>query len=558
MPIIPHPLPLGAQDKRAQQFMVAMRDGVRLATDVYLPDESHGGPAVLIRTPYDKSAMLTFLPVVAGYFNDHGYTVIIQDVRGKGRSEGVFRAFEAEVDDGFDTLEWVTEQPWSNGEVVMTGDSYFGFTCWAAVASGHPALKAIAPRGIATDVSAMANPDGVPALAMLAFFGVFALDHRTYAYDLPLDWSTRPLKDIIGAWIPGKRSATFDDFRQAPKGDRFWNAPYFQAVRADRIRVPALHIGAWFDEFRNTQMSDWRIARASSDAPQYLRVEVADHTGNRLWPDGSPFVDFHETEEGLRSHMSRYLDPVIAFFDREVRGIDNGPISPVVVEVAEAGVWEGETWPPVSARAVRYQLADGARAAVGPTGGSLAVEGDGAEHTTTWVHDPQNLVPFLPADPIAVLYGIPPDEREVEGRDDVLTFTGEAATDAVDLMGPVRVSLAVTADAPVIQVAAKLVDVFPDGRARFITDGIRQISRPDPTEPVAIDLKDVAYRLLPGHRLRLEVAASCFPRYLPVINPEGDSWSATTGPQVEYRLRTGGGADSFLQVTVADEVIKER
>ena len=132
-------------DPRADQQMVPMRDGVVLATDVYLPDGPGPFPAVLVRLPYDKNGRYCWMPFISRHFTDRGYAFLPHDVRGKFRSEGEVNAFVHEIDDGYDTIDWVSRQPWSNGRVGMWGDSYYGFTQWTAVASGHPALKAMSP-----------------------------------------------------------------------------------------------------------------------------------------------------------------------------------------------------------------------------------------------------------------------------------------------------------------------------------------------------------------------------------------------------------------------------
>ncbi|WP_375003494.1 CocE/NonD family hydrolase [Aeromicrobium sp. CTD01-1L150] len=552
MPMHTEPLPIDPTPERADAVMVPMRDGARLETDVYRPARPNGGPAVVIRTPYGHRSALTFLPLVAEYLNERGYAVVTQDVRGTGGSEGDFRPY-VEIDDGYDTLDWVAAQRWSNGGVVMLGDSYFGLTQWAAIASGHPALRAVAPRGISTNGPRdVIYTNGAFNLAMMTFFATMTVDGRLYPYTLPLDWQTRPLQDLLSSWLPGRTSSSFEEWRQAQPGDRYWRQEHFWRVRADQIRIPGMHLTGWYDEYRSSQISDWRVAGRSTRSNQYLRIDVADHTGNQLPPHGDTFVDFHETEKGIRDYLPRYLDPIVAFYDREARGMVDESLPPVRVEVVEGGIWEGETWPPPSARNKRFHLADGAAAAKGPDGGALADSSDSDEHIERWTHDPDDLVPFLAEDPIQGLYGGLPDERPVEERPDVLTFTSEAMRIPLDLMGFAQTSLQVSGDAPVIQVTAKLVDVFPDGHARRITEGVHQLERPDPTEPVVVKLSDIGYRILPGHRLRLEIAASCFPRWMPVIDPEGDSWTATTGAPVEYQLRVGGGARSHLDVTVTE------
>ncbi len=137
----------GPHSALATEVMVPMRDGVRLATDVYLPQgDATPGPTILTRLPYDKNGEYTFMPQIASYFLGRGYRVVVQDVRGKFRSEGETLLFVNEADDGYDTLDWISRQQWSDGVVGMWGDSYYGYTQWAAVSSGHPALRAFVPR----------------------------------------------------------------------------------------------------------------------------------------------------------------------------------------------------------------------------------------------------------------------------------------------------------------------------------------------------------------------------------------------------------------------------
>src|SRR6478672_8540732 len=145
-------LEAAALDPRAQQHMAPMRDGVELATDVYLPDGQGPWPSVLVRLPYDKNGRYCWMPFIATHVIARGYAFVPQDVRGRVRSEGEPLAFVNEVEDGYDTIDWLAQQPWSNGAVGMWGDSYYGFTQWAAVAARHPALKAIVPRVTIADI----------------------------------------------------------------------------------------------------------------------------------------------------------------------------------------------------------------------------------------------------------------------------------------------------------------------------------------------------------------------------------------------------------------------
>ena len=201
----------GAVDPRAEQHMVPMRDGVSLAIDVYLPEAAAPCAAVLVRLPYDKNGRYCWMPQIARHFTDRGYVFLVQDVRGKFRSGGEVNAFVHEIDDGYDTLEWVTRQPWSNGAVGMWGDSYYGFTQWTAVASGHPALRAIVPRVTVADLFEWL--DGVTPLYGAHYLAQYWSDGLLAPLDARLD-----------------AAAAVRALRRRLRGDR---------VAIDRVRPPA-------------------------------------------------------------------------------------------------------------------------------------------------------------------------------------------------------------------------------------------------------------------------------------------------------------------------------
>jgi uncharacterized protein len=197
----------------ATEHMVDMRDGVRLATDVYLPAEGGPAEAVLVRLPYDKDSRYVFFDRVAPRFTSRGYALVVQDVRGKFRSEGATVGFVGEAHDGYDTIEWITRQPWSNGVVGMFGDSYYGYTQWAAVSARHPALKAIVPRVTSADLVKPTPASGltdVPWMVHADYVSHYWVDHDIYEYDQ--DYSLRPLIAIFddGFERVGARSSFFD------------------------------------------------------------------------------------------------------------------------------------------------------------------------------------------------------------------------------------------------------------------------------------------------------------------------------------------------------------
>src|SRR4051812_24781529 len=191
----------------AEEHMVAMRDGARLATDVYLPaGDVTPGPVVLIRLPYDKNGEYTFIPDIATYMVDRGYRVVTQDVRGKFRSEGESILWINEAYDGYDTIEWITHQPWSDGAVGMWGDSYYGFTQLAAASTAHPALRAIAPRVTGTrlgDLPVRRPGERVVAEVEMGVGRLYPVTHfqANDTYHWEMDWSARPYADAVERWF---------------------------------------------------------------------------------------------------------------------------------------------------------------------------------------------------------------------------------------------------------------------------------------------------------------------------------------------------------------------
>ncbi len=270
---------------------IRMRDGILLAGDVYLPgapdaaDEAPGD-TILIRLPYDKSGVYTFIPQIAEYFMQHGYRVVAQDVRGKFRSEGDALLFVNEVDDGYDTIEWITQQSWSNGRVAMWGDSYYGYTQWAAAASGHPALKAISPRltGTALGEPVRRDPDSRTAGVE---WGVTYLYPLTQFFDRDMvlwepDWSRRDFAAQAEEFMEqvGCRSLSYDQWYPHPV-----SLPRFPAGDPFAGRsVPTLHTIGWWDNCSPLSWAD--VDRIKShphwDAHHHLRIESIDHESFQL------------------------------------------------------------------------------------------------------------------------------------------------------------------------------------------------------------------------------------------------------------------------------------
>ena len=516
--------------------MVAMRDGVRLATDLFLPAGSGPWPAVLIRHPYAPNP---FWDPIGSYIAEHGYVAVIQIVRGKHRSEGEPVPFVRDRADGYDTLDWIERQAWSDGRVAAFGDSYYGFTAWAAAASRHPALRALATRMTSSDIGDdWMRHGGVFNLGPIASWAAYTWTGHELCEFEP-DWTVRPLADLVPSWTGGGTCRPLEEWLRRPANDLGWTVGIYGTSTSPALglRLPALHRGAWWDPFRRGQMADWRDAAESSPCRQELVFDATDHYDHPWSPDGEPPIDILADLERFLPYLPRYLDDTLAFFDMHLRGRrPPGPPGRLVRYHLANGDWEtSTTWPPRGTRQTELCLT---------AAGGLAAQPARGEERLAWKHDPADLVPSL-TEYWAPLLELS-DERGLAEREDVLTFTSEPLEAPLDLAGFASAELLARSSAPAMQLVVELVDVFPDGRCLRITEGVRQLPVDGDTR-AAVDLGPVGYRLLPGHRLRLHVSSSSFPRYMPYPGDASDPWTATTWRTNSQELVVGGAAGSRLR-----------
>jgi uncharacterized protein len=539
-------------DPRAEQTMVRMRDGIHLATDIYLPEGHSRAPAVLVRLPYDKNGRYTFMTRFAPYVNERGYAFVVQDVRGKFRSEGETMPFVHEVEDGYDTLDWIAAQPWSDGRVGMWGDSYYGFTQWAAAASGHPALKAIVPRVTSTDFR-VSNWWGEKVVMLYSAQYLTECWLDQWMYHIRFDWSVRPLTHVFDEAFAaiGRRSAACDAMLgvQGPR-----NPARSQAAHPfDLLKIPVLHSVGWFDNVAPFSLEDYEriIARREQRPLQYLVGDAVDHEMYHLRHAPIEEADDHNTNaSALERLIPECLSPGLDFCDVFVKGKGDAAIVPRARWfLGNVGWRTSPAWPPTQSRELRLYLGSPEKATASIDGGALLPRPDPVTRVAAWTHDPANLVPSTAEDPFAMLHSWE-DERRVQGRDDVLTFTGEPFAEPLDLAGPIGVRLTVGSTCSSMHVYVKLCDVFPDGTARMLVRGESLVRQEDYGQPIDVGMSHTAYRLQPGHRLRISVASSDYPLYLWHPGTNENPWIATKGVANEQTLTTGGVSPSFVEVTI--------
>jgi putative CocE/NonD family hydrolase len=536
------PIVAGATLMEPRTVRIRMRDGVHLATDVYLPRQANGrrAPVVFARGPYGKRELVACQPAIASVLVEHGYAVIAQDIRGRYGSEGVAAPFSPlESGDAWDTLEWMATQRWAADAAIMIGDSYGGWLQWAAVAAGHRLLRGIVPGMTSTRIGDDWMYDhGTFCLSTMAEWAVTAWSGGENAFR-DLDWTGRPLGDLVDSWVRGSDAEMhLERWTTHAPSDPFWRTGAFGEVRADRVEVPALHLGGWWDLFRSGQLDDWRAARHRPD--QYLVMSCTDHHHVPL--QAEPWLGTADEDDLL--FAERYVATILPFLEL-VSGRATAPPQPVRYEVAYAGWREADRWPPAELTRLSLHLVDGARALVDAHGGGLSERPARVPMSVSWTHDPEHLVPSLAPDPFAMLVK-PPDERLVQERDDVLTFSTPPLERPLELVGSSVLHLPGAVEHG-RQFVVKLSDVFLDGRAFGITEGARTIRGDGRTDAVTVPLRACSYRLRPGHSLRLEIAASHFPRYLP--GAPSNPW-LSLGEPTTYRLEVGGLNGSRLDLSV--------
>ncbi|MEI3865721.1 CocE/NonD family hydrolase [Microbacterium sp. CCNWLW134] len=516
---VPTRLLQSVADRRAtREERVRMRDGVRLATDVYLPAAGLGPvPTVLIRLPYDKTGRYTFIPQIAEHFAAHGFACVTQDVRGKYRSEGEREPFIREADDGCDTVDWIISQDWSNGAVGTWGDSYYGFTQWALASRHHPAHRAMVPRVTGHRFGDMRPGGGMPTFTLLDWV-IDAWAVRELILTGGARHDTLPARSAAHPSLPdGQR--LFERFVTVAEDPEAFVAGLFpDGNPAERLTIPALHTGGWFDNLQFWQLDDWHAAqRSPASEHQFLRMWTSDHEDYRWREADEPLVaDFGEDADALAEHVPRLLSEAIPFLrhylgDRH----DRWPAATVRYEHARVGVRDAAEWPPRRSEQKTFHLAAGALTD-SPATGELS-----------WAHEPADPVPF----PIRSEWdqnrtGLP-DEASLHAREDVAIFDSPPLDAPLDLVGGIDVSARISAGTERTHVIARLLDVHPGGRATMILANATDCVA-DGRQPFHVRLGDTAYRLPAGHRLRLALSSSLAGQYPVHPGTDESAWDATT------------------------------
>jgi putative CocE/NonD family hydrolase len=518
-----------------EQVMVPMRDGTRLAASVMRPAVDHPVPAVLIRTPYDKTAQR----LQEKQWADAGYAFVRQDVRGRFDSEGEFYPFRDDPADGFDTIEWVAKQTWCDGKVGQTGASHVGTVQYLVAPAAPPHMAALNPEFAPASVyhywwwqnGAFRLSFNVAWAIFLAFDNLRHYPARREALEAarqqvwvtPEQMKALDIKRLYREWQRdrfGVIEAVFGndwvgEFMRHDEYGPFWQ-PYDFHTQHEAMDVPMLHVAGWYDTFLQGTLDSFTGLRAKAKSEAARR-------GQRLIVGPWQHVSWGRSTVGDLDYGAELMK-LNAFevrrrwFDHWLKGEANGVAdeAPVVLFVMGENTWRAEwEWPLRTSRTERLYL---------HAGGVLDRSEPGGETPATFAYDP--------SDPVITMGGCewvnypcgPYDQAPLDGRPDVLTFQTEPLTQDTEVTGRVLAHIWASTDAPDTDFTAKVIDVRPDGSAWNICDGIVRLSyrdsaeRRSPVDPgrpyeLVIDLWSTSQLFRAGHRIRLDISSSNFPRF---------------------------------------------
>jgi hypothetical protein len=540
------------------KVMVPMRDGVKLAADVHRPKGDAKVPAILIRTPYSR----TIEGVMKGaYFAPRGYAVVAPDVRGRFDSEGTFFPLKHETDDGSDTIDWIAAQPWSDGTVGMIGASYVGWVQWYAAKSGNPHLKAIVPQVAPPDPDQNIPYEGGVFLLSAAWWNK-VVDSMGDRQSLgQVEWvkhlSTLPLGDLDTAL--GIQKSFLDEWLAHPPTDAaYWDPQRYQTHYA-KMNVAALNISGWFDGDQPGAPQNFIGMRKAGKKDQFLVMGAWGHAFNVSRKLGE--VDFGE--EAVVDLNS----VVLRFFDRYLKGVDNGmeKEKPVYVFPMGPNKWrQVEDWPLPGTAFTKLFLAGGGKANKRDGDGRLSLEkAEGPADTFTF--DPADL-PQTQADfNDYVGASATADQAKQPDRDDVLEYTSEPLAEAVELIGPFMAEIWMTTDADDADLSVAFNRVAPGGGQYGIVGGIQRAryrtGKDEPIKPgepfqMVVDCWASGIRLEKGDRLRVEVSSWGFPGYARNLGTLEPPATATTIKVARQKILHDAEHPSAVIVPVVGRAMK--
>ncbi|HEY2782420.1 MAG TPA: CocE/NonD family hydrolase [Steroidobacteraceae bacterium] len=535
---------------------VKMRDGAHLATYVWLPREGTKHAALLVRSPYglhygpEKD---TFKRYKFKAYVDHGYALVFQDTRGTGKSEGTFSLYLADGLDGYDTVEWIAKQPWSNGRVGTDGVSYLGAVQWLAARERPPHLKCIAPTAPSGEYF-----EELPYIGG-AFRLEWALPYMSHVLKLDtegLDWQNvfhyRPLNTADARFL--KKIVQYREWLRHPTLDSYWKRLYFEGTDFASIQVPFLTVTGWFDADQPGTLHYWHGMEATGHSQGSLIIGPWEHTQTYLGG---------EEKLGLMSFSKSSVIDIqrerIAFFDRCLNGDTQEPPPPRVrVFITGTNEWRSfDEYPPRAVKQVAYYYTSNR--------GANSRRGDGALVSTRPSTVRTDRFVFDPRQPVTYPSGVA-DMGALEQREDVLVYSSGPLRESLTILGPITAELYAATDGRDTDWVVSLADVYPDGTSVGLNEGggilraryrhgftQEKLLKPGAVEKYSIKVWDLGHTFLPGHQLRVYVTSSRYPLVNPNQNTGNPVASDVEWHTAKQTIFLGGNKASHILLPVLKE-----
>ena len=501
-------------------------DGTQLSSEIFHPQHTDRTPTILVRIPLSKTFENSlFVSAVGRMWAERGYTAVIQGTRGRYESGGNFYPLHGERQDGIETLAWISKQPWFNGQIATWGGSAFGYTQWAISDQQAPGPSALAIYFASSDFHRAFYPGG--AFSLYSALSWAGRSHgRQDLADFP---PAREVNQAAGGFpmidadrrLAGEEIQFFRDWALHPERDSFWT-DIDGTNRSASLKAPVLFMAGWYDPFLPSQLDDFtQIRRSAMPAvAEHSRLMIGPwtHAGEVVFPNGVRAENFRRQslaqslpwfDEILQPSQSQSKDP-----------------SPIRIFVMGKNEWRSEReWPLSRARATTLYLGSGGKANSAAGDGRLDLaEPLAGEPADSFLYDPQHPVPTAGGAMIGAAAGIA-RQNAIESRNDVLVYTTAVLQSDTEVTGPISLVLYVSTSAANTDFTAKLVDVHPDGSAYNVSDGILRLSNSGPASTaeireIHIELWPTSMVFFKGHRMRLEVSSSNFPRFARNPNTE--------------------------------------
>jgi uncharacterized protein len=493
------------------------RDGIRLDADIYRPDSISNFPVLLMRQPYGREIASTIVYAHPIWYAAQGYIVVIQDVRGRGTSQGEFQLFAHEIEDGEDTVNWAANLPGSNGNVGMYGFSYQGMTQIYATLNKPPALKTICPAMIGYDLYEDWAYEGGAfcfqtnlawAIQLATETARLRGDEKAHqalfaaSRNLPIYNTEIHNPEILRNLAPD--SFYHQWLSNSQPNDEYWQNLSLNSYKTNfqNIDLPMFHIGGWFDTYLRGTLNLYQDMAARSQYRQQLLVGPWAHI-----PWGRKVGDIDFGQEAI-SPVDKMQ---IRWFNQFLKNIDTGLVNEPSLSLFEMGANIWQTLPNIPEKNYKcLYLSSTGLTSIQENDGKLKTE-NSQSSTDILVHDPWRPVPSLGGHA-----GIPAgvfERSHIDCRSDVLTYTSDPLESDIHLLGNVEVEINCIADKPSFDLCAVLSEVYLDGRVYNLTQGYIHCPNTKADAPIKIELQFTCAKIIKGHSLRLSISAACFPAY---------------------------------------------